>query len=113
MPKYLYECDGCKARAVEKRRVEDRDASMHCACSGMFKRVFSANFNLITQPAHLDDGNKFAYGHSESERLANLKAEESAYEASYAGYDTSVKRVTPQEAFARSPLIDEFAKVVP
>lgn len=73
-------------------------------CGEQAPFAFTATFQLITQPEALKDENKHALGFSETDKLATMKADDRAYERNWEGAETGVTRVTPQDAFEKTPL---------
>lgn len=73
MPRYLFRCETCQAEETVERPMRRATDPMPClTCNAPMGRIFTAP-QLNTDPFHLQDENKFAFGKSETERVENYK----------------------------------------
>lgn len=85
MPTYQFTCKDCHATTKARRTFATCSEPLACICGGTSLRVFSASFGIIGDPVAYQDANRYAYGRDDTERRANMKAEDVRYEASWEG----------------------------
>lgn len=99
--KYSYVCQSCKTGQTLKRHVDQRNDPAPCACGGTAQRVFDATFQVISDRLCDRPENKYALGFDEKTRLATMKADDKAYEASWHGKVPS-KVTMPKESLVET-----------